>query len=326
MTTHELKDSPPALAFVGWSGSGKTTLLEQLLAVLAGRGYRVGLLKHTHHRELETDLPGTDTRRLWEAGAAHTALWAPDQLVHIRRCAEAPSLAEALAGFHDVDFVIVEGYKGGGIPKIEVLRAACDTRPIPGLEGRVAWVSDMLDLPDAGPIFGFAEVERLADFVTRQLEGPALDSNRAVSSSIREPSLSGMGRWQEVDHTADLALHVWGRTLEELFIAAARGMFALLVDLESVELEVQHDVVLSALDRETLLVDWLNELLYLGERAPLSAYVGFDFAVLQPTCLEATVKGGTVADYRTHIKAATFHNLKVQRTREGYETELVFDT
>ncbi|MDY0020438.1 MAG: archease [Anaerolineae bacterium] len=136
-----------------------------------------------------------------------------------------------------------------------------------------------------------------------------------------------MGSWQELNHTADLALHVSGVDLADLFATAARGMAALLVDPEAVALSESVTVVLAAPDVETLLVDWLNELLYLGEREEtLSVYTTFEFESLTPTALRATVRGGGVERYAGVIKAATFHNLEVRQTPEGYETEIVFDT
>jgi SHS2 domain-containing protein len=134
-----------------------------------------------------------------------------------------------------------------------------------------------------------------------------------------------MGRWEERDHTADLSIHVWGADLEDLFVTAARGMFALLVDLETVPTTASAIVRLDAIDAEALLVDWLNELLYLAERDQLTAYVAFDFDALTSTSLRASVCGGSVETFRTYIKAATYHNLEIEATRGGYETEIVFD-
>lgn len=134
-----------------------------------------------------------------------------------------------------------------------------------------------------------------------------------------------MGRWQEIDHTADLALRLWGDDLEDLFATAARGMFALLVDLEHIPLVEERWLTLQAADVEILLVDWLNELLYWGERGGLAAYREFKFVELTPTSLRVRVRGGPVIAYHGYIKAATFHNLEVRVTEAGYETEIVFD-
>jgi len=133
-----------------------------------------------------------------------------------------------------------------------------------------------------------------------------------------------MGRWRELDHTADLALHVWGRDLTELFSAAAAGMFSLLAAPIPEDAPVRFELHLAALDAEALLVDWLNELLYLCETQD---FVGteFVFATLTPTELHAEVGGLRVGERRAHIKAATFHMLTVVAAEAGYETEVVFD-
>ncbi len=133
-----------------------------------------------------------------------------------------------------------------------------------------------------------------------------------------------MGRWQEVDHTADLALHVWGCDLTDLFSAAATGMFSLLATAIPDGAPVRFELHLAALDAESLLVDWLNELLYLCETQD---FVGteFVFARLTPTELHAQVAGLPIGERRAHIKAATYHMLTVVAVEAGYETEVVFD-
>ncbi|MGC9400495.1 MAG: archease [Anaerolineae bacterium] len=136
-----------------------------------------------------------------------------------------------------------------------------------------------------------------------------------------------MGRWEERNHTADLCIHVWGADLEDLFATAARGMFALITDLESVPMTETEELHLNAPDVEVLLVDWLNELLYLAEAGdPLTAYTAFTFERLSTTALHAHARGGPITDYHAYIKAATYHNLQVRATQAGYETEIVFDT
>ena len=135
-----------------------------------------------------------------------------------------------------------------------------------------------------------------------------------------------MGHWQEIDHTADIALRVWGDDLGDLFITAARGMFALVVEgLADVAPERAFPLALDAPDVETLLVDWLNEVLYLQEVEKV-AFVAFDFETLTPITLRAQVRGGAFPAYRAYIKAATYHNLAVVATPEGYQVEIVLDT
>jgi molybdopterin-guanine dinucleotide biosynthesis protein MobB len=159
----------PIVSFVGRSNSGKTTLLEKLIVLLRQRGYRVGVVKHTLRQDIETDIPGTDTHRMWEAGAEHVAFVTPDRIVHTQRYAASPPLEIALAGVGDVNLVLIEGFKYGPYPKIEVVRAARDPALIPDLEDRIACVTDVSDLECGVPCFAFDDAAGLADFVEEQL-------------------------------------------------------------------------------------------------------------------------------------------------------------
>jgi SHS2 domain-containing protein len=131
-------------------------------------------------------------------------------------------------------------------------------------------------------------------------------------------------RFEEVDHTADIAIRVWGRDLAELFANGAYGMACQMADLDAVNQEVEHLIELEAYDAETLLVSWLGELLYVSERDGC-VFTDFDVLEVTPTRLRAIVRGGPVRERRQHIKAATFSDLKIVRTGEGYEATIVFD-
>jgi FdhD protein len=112
----------PAVSIVGWSGAGKTTLLTKLVPELASRGLRVAVVKHSSHPH-PLHRPGSDTARFQEAGAALTGLATPEgvQLTTGDAPAQAlPALLTRLAGA--VDLVLVEGWKDGPLPKLEVWR------------------------------------------------------------------------------------------------------------------------------------------------------------------------------------------------------------
>jgi SHS2 domain-containing protein len=131
-------------------------------------------------------------------------------------------------------------------------------------------------------------------------------------------------RFKEIEHTADIAIRVWGRHLAEIFANAAYGMACQLADVSEVKCTVERSVELNAYDVETLLVSWLGELLYLGEREQC-IFTDFDLHEITPTRLRATVRGGPVREHRRHIKAVTFSDLEIVQTDEGYETTIVFD-
>lgn len=128
-----------------------------------------------------------------------------------------------------------------------------------------------------------------------------------------------------IDHTADWALWVYGRTLADLFVHAAQGMTHLMAaDPDAIPLTETRRIELDAYDAESLLVDWLTELAYWAEA---EQFVGrlFDVTTHSPTHLSATVHGGQAAELQKHIKAVTFHNLEIIETAVGLEVTIVFD-
>ena len=130
--------------------------------------------------------------------------------------------------------------------------------------------------------------------------------------------------FEEIPHTADIALRVWGRDLKELFVNAARGMAWLLTDPDAVEPAVAVPIELTAYDAETLLVSWLGELLYLSERDGI-VFTTFEMEEMTPTHLRGVARGGPVQEIRQPIKAVTFSDLEIRSTPHGLETVIVFD-
>jgi len=134
-----------------------------------------------------------------------------------------------------------------------------------------------------------------------------------------------MGRgFEEVSHTADVALRIWGRDLAELFINAARGLAWLMADPDTVQPTVAVPLELTAYDAETLLVSWLGELLYRNERDG-TLFTTFEIEEITPTHLRGVAKGGPAQEIRQPIKAVTFSDLAIRRAERGLEVTVVFD-
>lgn len=131
-------------------------------------------------------------------------------------------------------------------------------------------------------------------------------------------------RYELLEHTADLALRVYGRDLRELFANAAFAMFSQLADIEHIEAPISRQVAVEGVDYESLLVNWLNELLYLHD-TKREVYASFDIDELTPHRLKATVHGDKNQEIHTVIKGATYHDLAIAQTPEGYEATIVFD-
>jgi molybdopterin-guanine dinucleotide biosynthesis protein B len=129
----------------GHSGMGKTTLLERLVPEITGRGLVVSLIKHSHKKHVDIDRPGKDSFRLREAGCMEVLLLGNDRwaLMHELRGAEEPPLDYLLDRMQHCDLVLIEGFKGGGFPKLEVWRAAVGRPTLwPEWPGIIAIASD----------------------------------------------------------------------------------------------------------------------------------------------------------------------------------------
>jgi len=84
-----------------------------------------------------------------------------------------------------------------------------------------------------------------------------------------------------------------------------------------------RDFSVEAPDAEGLLVQFLTELIFAQEHENL----GFDEFGIQMSRgkLTARLSGGLLESVSKPIKAVTYHNLSIEQTARGYETEIVFD-
>jgi len=142
------------IGLAGWSGAGKTTLLTRLIPHFNAQGLRVSVIKHAHH-QFDVDVPGKDSWRHREAGAAEVLVASSNRwaLMHELRGAAEPRLPELLGKLSAVDLVVVEGFKREPHRKIEVYRAA-NEKPLlfpddPGIVGIATDTAVETTLPTA---------------------------------------------------------------------------------------------------------------------------------------------------------------------------------
>ncbi|MFQ5942827.1 MAG: archease [Anaerolineales bacterium] len=130
-------------------------------------------------------------------------------------------------------------------------------------------------------------------------------------------------KYEEIEHTADWALKVRGHTLPELFVNAARGM----MDLAGVTAieggGPQQQIDLQANDKESLLVDWLHELLLSMELNEI-AFGEIDLSI-DDLKLHAMVEAAPIKSLEKPIKAVTYNELKIEGSPQGFEATIVFD-
>jgi SHS2 domain-containing protein len=134
--------------------------------------------------------------------------------------------------------------------------------------------------------------------------------------------------YEVFEHTADIGLHVYGSTLPELFIHAAQGMESLMVAPEQVEVQVSREIEVEGHDNISLLIAWLNELIFLFDTEYL-LFRQFQIDVLTETQLKARAFGepndAQRHDLSSAIKAVTWHEASVEQMDDGYKARIIFD-
>jgi len=132
--------------------------------------------------------------------------------------------------------------------------------------------------------------------------------------------------FRELPHPADLCLQVWGGSRAELYEHAAEALFRTLdyaVGPQAAALS--FDIALHAPDPETLMVDWLDELLYQGARQR-ACWRAFVLNQVTPTGLSGIAHGLAPAMPRREVKAVTYTGLSIAQDEQGrWSATITFD-
>jgi len=129
--------------------------------------------------------------------------------------------------------------------------------------------------------------------------------------------------YEEVEHTADIALRVWGEEFFELLRQSARGMYDLMGIMRNQALQTEVNFEIGQGSVEMQLVDFLNELLFLVED---SARCFNDFTFHNTIDgFNVHARGNKIDSYQRSIKAVTFNDLDITETKTGFEATITFD-
>lgn len=132
----------------------------------------------------------------------------------------------------------------------------------------------------------------------------------------------------QLDHTGDLRVKVFGNSLSELFENSAIALFSQITDITKINPDANDTLQVTGIDKEELLVNWLSELNYLFITES-KVFCKFDISHLSETKLTATAFGEKFNSNRhkveVEIKAVTFHDLQIEKVKEQWQTNIVFD-
>jgi SHS2 domain-containing protein len=131
-----------------------------------------------------------------------------------------------------------------------------------------------------------------------------------------------------IDHTADIGIVAYGTDVKQVFANAALGLFNLMADLDKIKEDFQREIELSAEDVEVLLVEWLNELIYIVDVEHV-IFKRFEIDELTSNQIRAKCFGEKIKPgqhkLKREIKAATYHMLKISKHNGSYKVQVIFD-
>jgi len=135
------------------------------------------------------------------------------------------------------------------------------------------------------------------------------------------------GRIREIETTADTSLDIRAESMADLFAAASWGMTALMIDPDVLGDSIQHFIQIQSESTDTLLIDWLSELLFLFD----TRHVLFHrfHLTLTDTALKGQICGDRINPeihgIRNAVKAVTWHGLAIRKTGDEFGVRILFD-
>ncbi|WMW22132.1 archease [Methanolobus mangrovi] len=139
--------------------------------------------------------------------------------------------------------------------------------------------------------------------------------------------------FEYLEHTADAKFRAYGKTLEEAFQNAALAMLNVMVDTSSVKNSSSVDIELTSPDLDSLLFDWLSEILFVFEVDEMvfgSVRVN-ELNICDEECSMSATLSGEAMDLSVHVfdtevKAATYNDMRIEKTDDGWMIQATVDT
>ena len=137
-----------------------------------------------------------------------------------------------------------------------------------------------------------------------------------------------MQPFRTLEHTADVGFEAFGATRPEVFANAARALMNLIVDLDTIHLSAEVPLEVKGPDPESMLVNWLSEILYLHD-AEGWLFREFEIQNLQDDSLSAVARGEKFERSRHQakllVKAITYHQLALEKAPGGWRAQVYVD-
>lgn len=135
-------------------------------------------------------------------------------------------------------------------------------------------------------------------------------------------------QFEILEHPADIGFRAYGRSLEEAFANCAQALISIILDPDSISPTGHWELNAEASDLESLLVNWLNEVLYYVDTRRIAFK---SFAVSFPTSFQVRcvalgeLRSPVKHPVRLSVKAVTYHQLHVFQTEQSWVAEVYVD-
>jgi SHS2 domain-containing protein len=135
--------------------------------------------------------------------------------------------------------------------------------------------------------------------------------------------ISPVQGFHEIEHTSDIALEVWGGSLESLFLETAKGLHTLMGIKTQRRSKAFFHKEINGMDKESLLISFLDDLLFHVEQENCWCHV--EHLSLSKMSIAYTGNMLQIQKIQKQVKAATFHGLEIVYKRNCWKTHIVFD-
>ena len=147
-----------------------------------------------------------------------------------------------------------------------------------------------------------------------------------------ESSQKFAGKFEFLEHTADVYIRAFGKTMEEAYANSALAMFEVMTDTDKIA-QTKHEILLvEAEDQYALLYNWLEALLVKFETEEM-LYSKFEITEWKETKETFKFKAkiwGEKFDSQKHpqkvgVKAVTYHRMMIIREKDSVVLEFILD-
>ncbi len=137
-----------------------------------------------------------------------------------------------------------------------------------------------------------------------------------------------MKKYEQIDHTADIGLKIFGNSLLDLFANAGSALCDTLTDISEVSPTTKQIFHLQRDTTEELLIEWMGNLLYTFETEDL-LFSRFSIISIDKNSLSAEAEGeffnSAIHTIKNGVKAVTYHKLKIEEKDGLWQAEVVLD-